>query len=267
MPSEIVLPSGEKIEQDLFEIIPHNEAVVNQYIGKIRSGKTYTGTRDAIKDLENGNVVYTSWKINWQGYDERQDRWQLWKAAHGFKRTPFKVFPKENYHYLPFTSRDKKIYLPYDNFIEKLFSLTDCIVYLDEGQGPLNSYEKTKISQEKQDGILFTGHFNRTINILSQRAVQIHPMLRANVSRWYKIEKKEGWFSIHFKKSEYQEANDNNLPDMRGEPESIEEYNFDKKIGEMYDSKYMRGDTPPSQKNFAEIHHITKEEAKKLLKK
>lgn len=253
-------------------IIPVNEAVIESYSGKIRSGKTYTATRDAVEDLKNGNVVYTSWKIAWEGYDERKSKWNLWKASHGLKKE-FKYFPKENWHYLPLPGTPDAIkhgheyYAPYTNFQDKLFSLTDCIVYLDEGQGVMNSYERTNISEEKQNGILFTGHFNRTIKIISQRPIQIHPILRANVSRFWIIEKNEGWFSTSFKKSEYQETDSNSLPDRNKPPESEEEYSFDKKIGAMYNSKYMRGDVEESQSNGAVIYEITKKEAKEMLKK
>ena len=269
MPSSIQNQNGEEKEIDLLEVIPVNEAVVNQWYGKIRSGKTYSATAQAIRDLEQGNVVYTSWKIDWNGYDERNSKWNLLWGRLGIKKQ-FKIFPKENWHYLPFDGVEETLefYKPFTNFYDKFFSLTDCIVYLDEGQVPLNSYEKTKISQEKQNGILFTGHFNRSINIISQRPVQIHPILRANISRFYKIEKHESWLGgIKFIRSEYQETDANSLPDESKEPESVVEYAFDEKIAKKYNSKYMRGNTPASQKNFATVVRPTKPELLELRNK
>lgn len=268
MPSDVTLPTGEKKEIDLLEIVPVNEAVVNQWYGKIRSGKTYSATAQAISDLNNGNVVYTSWKIRWKGLDERTSKWNLWKARWGLKKE-FKVFPASNWHYLPFDGVENNLdyYAPFSNFLDKFLSLTDCIVYLDEGQVVLNSYEKTNIKEEKQRAILFTGHFNRSINIISQRPIQIHPILRANISRFFKIEKKQGWFGgIHFIRSEYQDTDGNSLPDETKPPESITEYAFDETIAKAYDSKYMRGNTPESQKNNAEIYRLNRKTATEIRK-
>lgn len=266
MPSVVITPEGEKKELDLIaDLIPQNEAVVNQWCGKIRSGKTYGATKQALDDLNAGNVVYTSWLIKWDGYDERKSWFKLWLGRIGLKKN-FIVYPKENYHYLPYESKDLRVYAPFTNFFDKFFSLTDCTVYLDEAQAILSSYEKTDISKEKQNSILYTGHLNRSINIISQRPSAIHAIMRANISRWYRMTKSEGWFGVTFRREEFQEADGNNLPRFDTEPEEVEEYPGRKEIYNAYDSKYMRGDTPTSQKNFAELLHLTKEECKAILK-
>lgn len=259
MPS-VVAQGNEIKEVDLLDYVPIYEAVVNQWYGKIRQGKTYSATCFAIEDLNQGNVVYTSWKIKWEGYDQRKIWWCLLLGALGLKKN-FIVYPKENLHYLPFESEDKKVYLPYSNFMDKFISLTDCVVYLDEGQVPFNSYEKTNLSQEKQNSILFTGHLNRSINIISQRPVAIHAVMRANISRYYKIEKIFSFGRwVRFRRSEIQDTDGNNLPDET-KIESEETYWGKKKIYEAYDSKYMRGDRPASQNNYTAVYGLTRKEA------
>jgi len=248
---------------DIAEVVPQNEAVVNMWSGKIRSGKTYGATMQVIEDLNAGNVVYATWKIAWEGYDERTSLWNLFLGWLGIKKE-FKVFPKENFHHLPFTSEDKRVYLPHGNFLDKFYSLTDCTVYVDEAQGPFNSYEKTNINQAKQNSILFTGHLNRTINIISQRPVQIHAIMRANVARYYFMTKEEGWFGVTFTRKEWQSTDTQNLPDFESEPDEEITYKGDKKIYAVYDSKYMRGDTPASQENLAKIFLVTREDIKKF---
>jgi len=265
MPS-LIHKGNELKEIDLLDFVPIYEAVVNQWYGKIRSGKTYSATSFAIQDLEQGNVVYTSWKINWEGYDERKRFWPLLLGALGLKKQ-FICFPKENLHYLPFESDDKRVYYPYTNFMDKFMSLTDCNVFLDEGQVPFNSYEKTNLSQEKQNSILFTGHLNRTINIISQRPVAIHAVMRANISRYYKLEVTFRWRNfVHFKRSEIQETDGNNLPDET-KIESEETYWGKKRIYQAYDSKYMRGDKPQSQTNNMAVYKLNRKEAWENLRK
>jgi len=52
---------------ELVDIFPAPEGSINMYYGLIGNGKTYAATADAIADLENGNVVYTSWRMKWDG--------------------------------------------------------------------------------------------------------------------------------------------------------------------------------------------------------
>jgi len=266
MPSEIDTGEGKK-EVDLLELLPLQEAVINHVSGKMRNGKTYISTKMVLDHLKDGAVVYTSWKIKWDGYDERKSRWNMWKAKMGFKKE-FLVAPKENWHYLPYDGVEDPVtsatlYAPYTNWMDKFLSLTDCEVWLDEGQIPLNTYESTRIKQDKQNAIFFTGHFNRSIYVISQRPIQVHPIVRANISRFYIVSKTDGWLGTKFLVREFQEIDSQGLPDMTAEPESEEEFSFDKKIAEAYDSKYMRGNVKESQKNLTRIEKITRNDFKK----
>jgi len=176
-------PEYEEIELDMFDILPPQDGGMNQYYGRIGEGKTYAATADAIEDLNAGNVVYTSWRLKWDGYDER-DYW--------FSRLLYKLkikkffwkFPAENWHYFDMNA---------DNALEELGRLTDCIIYLDEGHLLLDSYLATKMERKDRATILHTRHFDRTINVVSQRPTAIHVVVRANVNRFFKLEKTVDW--------------------------------------------------------------------------
>jgi len=105
----------EKIESEIFEYIPIEEADIAQYFGKIRNGKTYIATRDAVELLNAGLVVYANWKIKFNGYDERDSKWNLFLGLLGLKKT-FIKYPKENFHFLPIN----------EEFFDKFARLTDC---------------------------------------------------------------------------------------------------------------------------------------------
>lgn len=259
MPSLIFV--GQKLQEvDILDLIPAYEGEINQYYGKIGSGKTYTATADVLNDLKNGQVVYVNWDIKWEGYDERQNKWLLFLGWLGLKKM-FYIFPKENL---------RKIEID-ENFTDTLSRLTDCIIYLDEGHLAFDSYEMAKMKIEKRTAILHTRHFNRTINIISQRASAIHITLRANVNRYYKIENLTNWFwqlfkITRFKKSEYQELTAEEKPDETLEPEYTQIYYAKNEIFEAYSTKYLRKGLEASQKNYGEVYELNRQDCWKALR-
>lgn len=238
---------------DAYDFFEAQEGELNQYYGKIRNGKTYAATADAIADLNAGQVVYCSWKIKWDGYDERKIFWYRLLGVLGLKRN-FKVYPKENLHYFPLVELVKN-----GKFIDTIAGLTDCIIYLDEGHLGFDSYEKTNMDMRKRAVALHTGHYNRTINIISQRPTAIHVSLRANVNRFYKCEKEPSFFSfifgrIRFVRTEYQDMAGESVDETK-EPESVRVYWSDKKIFDAYDTRYLRAGAGHSQKQEAKLYH------------
>lgn len=257
----------EKIETDIFEFIPIEEADIAQYFGKIRNGKTYIATRDAVELLNQGVVVYANWKINWNGYDERESKWKLFWGIVGLKKIFYK-FPKENFHYLPLTDEEEwaKIYGT-KKFHEIFSKLTDCVVFLDEGHIVFDSYQMTRMPIEQRASILHTGHFNRAIRIISQRPTAIHVTLRANVNYFFKCEKVLDFLGItKFLRSRYEEMTNDESVDLNQEPTEEKNYWGRKKYFEMYDTKYLRGNTPPSQPSYTEVWQLQRSDAYKILK-
>lgn len=265
-------------EIDLYEIFPPNEGEINQYYGKIGSGKTANATRDIIKKLKQGKIIYASWKIDWQGYDERNSKWKLFLGLLGKRQ--FNNFKPENLHHVDIFDLDN---LEVDgkktgkDFVTWLSTITDCEIWLDEGHVAFDSYDKTKMELAKRNLALLTRHLDRTIVLISQRPIQIHVTFRSQVNRFYKCEKISDTklFGVRFQKTEFQETDSDGLPNEKKKQvyneethmlEDTDEYEYaesqerwrgNKKIFSLYDSKYRRGNLGHSQQNYTQIFHMT----------
>lgn len=249
--------TGGKIVRTVLEILPMNEADIQQYFGKIRNGKTYIATSDILKLLKKGNVVYANWQINWEGYREFDNIFYRILGFFGLK-TEFKQYPKENLKYLPITQ----------GFYDKFSKLTDCYVFLDEGHLAFDSYLMTKMDLDRRASILHTGHFNRAIRIISQRPTNIHVQMRANVNMFIQCEKILDILNIRiFRKTFYEEMTNQESVDLE-QPSGSSLYFGSKRIYNAYDSKYLRGDTPKSQDNVLLIETVPwREQVKKVFRK
>jgi len=129
--------------------------------------------------------------------------------------------------------------------------LTDCEVFIDEGQWIFDSYEGTKFSKAKRRLILHTRHLNRSLNIISQRTQAIQVSARGQVNRFFKCEKKLSWPILVFKRTEFQEMKDNDVDEM-SEPASEKTYIASKRVMEAYNTKYLRGGIATSQEVYFE---------------
>jgi len=230
---------------DLLALFPSVEGEITQRYGRIGSGKTYGATCDVLDELKRGHVVYVNWRINYQGYDQRES----WLYVIGSILFPWKnkltFFPKENLKYIAVD----------EHFIDNFEKLTDCSVYLDEGHVVFDSYEMAKMSMQKRVAVLHTRHFNRSIHIISQRPTAIHRMMRANVNRFYKYSQLGKFFGIRlFRRQEFQDMQDENVDES--EPISTKLYIGKKSIYNMYDSKYLRGGLQPSQSIHATVYKV-----------
>ncbi len=255
-----------------------DEGEIDQYFGRIGTGKTMAGTRRVLDELMRGQVVYANWKVKWEGYDERSSWLNLLKGFVGLKKE-FYYFPKENYHYWN-TIEGVCDGIPCGKFTDFLPTLTDCKVHLDEGHVPFDAYAATRIEPKKRDAALMTRHFDRSIIIYSQRTSAVHVALRANVNRFYKCEKTSDFRIpfikkrfIHFMVTEFQDmtsagvVDEERVRDEEGNDTreyahaiSVDRYWLTKRIYEAYDTKYLRGDTPPSQKNEGQVYTMTRKQ-------
>jgi len=230
---------------DLRDKFEAPEGTIDLIYGRIGSGKTYCATEMVLEDLRNGHVVYCNWHLNYSGHDDRRSFWYL---LIGLLYPPYKSyyeFPPENLRYFNSDEVD----------VEWLSSLTDCDVYIDEGQWIFDSYEKTNFSKAKRRLILHTRHLNRRLVIITQRPTAIQVSARGNVNRFFKCEK-----LIHrpiqiFRQWQFQdmtgETVDETIPVRQGrgifgwmKPRLF----FGKKrIFDAYNTKYLRGGIPRSQ--------------------
>jgi len=209
------IPIAKELLLDLFE---PDEGTVNFYYGRIGNGKTYSATSDILDLLSRGRVVYCNWIIDFKGFDQRTSfAYAFWHFI-AFRKMYFR-FPKKNLHY----------FSPDDVDIKFLSKLNDCEVFIDEGQWIFDSYKGTDFSVEKRKLILHTRHFNRSLNIISQRTQALHVTARGQVNRFFKCEKVLKWPFLIFRRTEFQDMKENDV-DEEAEPISKKVYFANKKV-------------------------------------
>jgi len=235
---------GQKI--DLLDFFNIDDGEINFYYGRIGEGKTYGGTADAYEDLLRGQIVYTNWPLNFNGVDQRKEiLFLIGGLIFPWRNTYFK-FPKENWHLLPVDG----------NFHENFSKITSAKVYLDEGHVVFDSYEMAKLSMDKRISVLHTRHFDRSINIISQRPTAVHVTMRANVNRFYKFDKLLHLGNlILFRRREYQDMTQETVDET--ESVSTKLYFAKQFIFNLYNSKYLRGDLKESQTVNYEAYKLT----------
>lgn len=219
--------------EDLSSIFPPAEHGIYAYYGRIGHGKTYAMTADVLEALNRGQVVYTNYPIDWQGYDERENLLYLLLGVLRMKRK-FYVFASDNLRYIEVD----------DNFQDKFSRLTDCIVAIDEGYVAFDSYEMAKMSLRKRKNILHTRHFDRSIWYTTQRPTNIHAVMRFNTNVFYKCTRMLKWPVAVFRREEYDLSGD----DVdESTPLSTKLYRGKLSIFMAYDTKYIRQGQESSQ--------------------
>jgi len=238
-------------QDQLTGLFPPLEGELHMIYGRIGSGKTYTSTVKIIEYLRMGVSVYSSYPVDWQGYDERLDKWVLFKSFFSFNNR-FYSFPKENFHYF-------SVYKPetwvirgekFDNIWDFLDKLTDCVIFFDDVIVELfDSYEKTFFSKKKRQWAFQTRHFDRTIVLVTQRPTQVQIALRSQVNRFFKCAKEKIWwfpFIDFFVLREYQDMISENVDETQ-DPVSVSVYRPKLSIFKAYQTKYLRAGAPSSQ--------------------
>jgi len=244
MPTSVLV--GDKVKEiDLVGLFESSEGVISQYYGRIGQGKTYNATADVLDDLARGEVVYTNWRINYDGFDQRQSFFYLIRGILLPFVRRFYSFRKENLHFIDIDN----------DFLDKFEKLTDCKVYLDEGHVIFDSYEMTRMSMQKRKAVLHTRHFNRSINIISQRPTAVHVSMRANVNVFYKCEKLLSWPFLVFRRTEFQDLTGETVDETK--PLSRKHYLADKRVLASYNTKYLRGGVPRSQEVYFDAYNLT----------
>jgi len=249
-------PIGKKVIDisQLVDVFASQEGEIIQLIGGIGQGKTYEATRLALKYLHEGKVVYTNWHLELpEVYDQRKSlKYNIMNFIFARKRF-YKIDLHKNWHYYDIDSPDVADFVA---------SLTDCIVFCDEGQDLFDSYEGTKMSKVKRKSLTRTRHLRKTLVIVSQRAQAIAVTARANVNMFYKTEKWQ--FPLLpplFKIRATEDMDSQNFPiwkDSEGNEAKVISSHFAKKeVYNAYNSWYLSAGVPRSQQVHFEAYDMT----------
>lgn len=246
----------------LVDVFEAQEGEIQHIIGKTGNGKTYEGTRRALEYLKQGYIVYTTWQLVLPDfYDERENKEIVfWRTLFNKKRF-FRFDYKKNWHWLDIDRPD---------LIQFVAGLTDCIVFLDEGQDIFDSRERIEKSARKV--LTRTRHMRKTLIIISQRAQAVDVTARANVTFYYKCVKTLAWwwpFKPFFKVYRTEEMDQQNFPiweDLMTEWQAeLWHSGFaDADVYASYNSWYLRAGIPKSQEIYFEAYDLTLWEKIKL---
>jgi len=244
VPKVYKVPEGNPVpKEEVIKKFETAEGSINFYYGRIGSGKTYAATADILQALKRGEVCYANWRISFDSFDQRNNFFFLLLGMLKLKKV-FYCFPSDNYHF----------FNPDEVDIEWLSSLTDCRIWIDEGQWIFDSYEGTKFSKAKRRLILHTRHCNRELNIISQRPSAIQVSARGNCNRFYKCEKILSWPLI-LRRTEYQEMA-LEMPDET-KPSGRKTYFGSSQVFDAYNSRYLRGGIPMSQEVYFQAFRLS----------
>lgn len=241
----------------LVSVFEAQEGVIEQIIGKTGNGKTYEGTRRALEYLKQGYTVYTTWQmIIPDKYDERRDIIPLFFKTILFKKRFFVFDYKNNWHFIDIDRPD---------LVDFIAGLTDCIVFLDEGQDIFDSYEGIGMSKQKRKSLTRTRHLRKTLIIISQRAQAVAVTARANVQYFYKCVKTFAWwwpFKTYFKVYRTEDMDSNNFPiweDLQADwqAELWQSHFANSEVYDAYNSWYLRAGIPKSQDISFEAYDLS----------
>lgn len=228
------------------------------YFGQVGNGKTLMATMDIIELLKQGRVVYANWQIDFSTYDERDD-FRVVLAKWLFFRSEFYTIYKDNFHYISPDNID----------VVLLARLDDVDLFIDEGQWIFNAHLKASgddpIELAKRRLVLHGRHHCRSLNVITQRPINIMKEIRGQVTYWYKCVKVRTWPWLIFAKYTYWDMNSENLPvDKEDEPIKPKMYWPSKWVLNAYNTHAMREDDhiPANPRvdayklNFAQRTHV-----------
>lgn len=256
---------GKKVRDvsELVDVFEAQEGEIYQIIGKTGNGKTYEGTRRALDYLRQGYVVYTTWDMILPDfYDERENKEAVLMKLMFWKSRFFRFNYRKNW---------RKLDIDRPDLIEFVAGLTDCIVFLDEGQDIFDSRERIDKSSRKT--LTRTRHMRKTLIIISQRAQAVDVTARANVTFFYKCVKTRAWwwpFLPFFKVYRTEEMDNQNYPIwedyLSGWKAELWHSGFARQyVFDAFNSWYLRAGIPKSQTVDFEAFDLSFWEKLKLL--
>lgn len=260
----------------LLGVFEAQEGQVEHIIGKTGMGKTYEATRRALKYLESGYHVYTTWRLNLPDYfDERESPYRILKSILFFKKHLYRFDYKKNYHYVDLTQFEVDGVIDTEKLAVFLATRTDCIFFLDEGQDIFDSHKRA--GQIARQSITRTRHMHKTLIIISQRANAVNVTARNNVTFFYKCEKRQYPFLPAYFKVYYTEEIDETSSNPTWERHDSTGKSIwkapvfysgfaQKTIYDAYDSWYLRKHMAKSQDIDLEAYEVSTGDKWKMLK-
>jgi len=198
------------------------------YCGRLGQGKTYAMVRDVLRALNTGNVVYTNFTLNWNGYDERENIVSLFFGLLGLKKS-YISYPRSNLKFLPTD----------DNWHKEFQKTRDCIHAIDEAYVLFDSYQMSKMPMSQRLNILQTRKFDRSIWYTTQRPTSVHAVMRGMTNVFYRCEKWNIPFMTLFARDEFDLATDETVNDEERLSRKI--YRGEKRYFQMYNTKETVG--------------------------
>lgn len=249
---------GKRIEKGNPFVVPEGEG--NMYYGVIGSGKTYGATADIVELVKQGRVVYATWPIALECFDDRFDFFMSLKNLVFWRKYYYRIDTPKNFHFINAETGEVDGKHEFDEtkpseYINYLNRLNHCHLFIDEAWRVIDSYTSTRdFSVNSRNLILVTRHKFRTVNLIAQRPTSVQVTARANMNRFYKFEKISNWPWVRFRRSEYQEMVGETVDDTK-EPLSVKTYWASKKIFNAYNS-YFYGELKPLHEPFFETHEL-----------
>lgn len=247
-------------------IFPPEEGFIQLIYGPIRNGKSTYTARCMYEDIFQGRSVYSNLNLDLsnENFDERE-KMEVSLLNLVFGKPQFYKFSKANFHYFNPTTGElhsagviTKVFDPLipGDLVRWLNTLTDCVIYYDEGHWLLNSYEGTRVDMEKIRLITETGHCNRRIVIITQRTQAIHVGARANVNQYFRCTKKIFFFFfLRLQVEEFQSMKGNDVDDD-SPPVSTRIFWSNTRYWNLFNTHVLRGGRPRSQDLFFDVYYL-----------
>jgi hypothetical protein len=234
---------AELTNEQIMSLFRPVEGQIAVYYGKIRNGKTYAATADIIELVKRGETVYANWQVDIADYDERNHFYTV-LIKFLFGKNLFFKYKSSSFHY----------FHPDDIDIPFLGRLVNAHIFIDEGQWIFNSHTKDH-DPEKRKLIFHNGHYCRSLNIITQRPVNIFKDMRSQVHIWYKCEKKLN-FPLMFQKTQFEDMKDD-LPDETVEKPPVQVYMARNRVLRAYNTHAMRANDAELQVPDFEAYTLT----------
>jgi len=150
---------------------------ITMHTGRPGTGKTFNLVKDALKLLRNGEIVYSNFKIYWNGHKEERTRFKKFLVWIKIKKE-WKDYPASNLRYW------KKL--------EDLYRIEEGTILIDEAHVYMNSRRwkdlpeemEKKLAQHRKDGL----HIIGTV----QSVNRLDTIFRELIDFWYVYD--NSWF-------------------------------------------------------------------------
>jgi hypothetical protein len=200
------------------------------YFGKLGQGKTYAMTSDVIEYLNQGNVVYANYHIDWKGFSVKPSVLTLYAYYFLGKSYDQVFYPPTNFRYV---ETDEK-------FMSFFAQQGNAIFAIDEAYMLFDSYLSNKMSLKDRASVLQCRKYSRTLLYTTQRPESVHVTLRSMTNIFYACDRINlPLLGLIFRRREYEMQND--MIDTSQKPVYTKVYRFNSGVAASYDTKQLIG--------------------------